>query len=78
MKSIETLRRQYEAEKATKPKSFEKEIMAKMESERQWIEIEGKRAGDARAMGFLGLGGGIAGLIASVKVNTLAFREATT
>lgn len=65
MKAIETLRRQYEAEKAKKPKSFEKEIMAKMESQGQWIEIESKRASDAQELGFLGLAGGIAGLIAS-------------
>jgi len=34
----------------------------------QWIELEGRRAGDARELGFLGLGGGIAGLIASIFV----------
>jgi hypothetical protein len=68
MKAVDALHKQYEAQKATKPKAFEKEIMEKMQSEGHWIELEGKRASDARRLGLLGLGGGVVGLIASVFV----------
>ena len=78
MKAVDALHRQYEAEKARKPKAFEKEIMAKMESEGHWIKLDGKRASDARQLGLLGLGGGVIGLIASVILFLRSRRPGTS